>query len=69
MPETMMKQQDVRKNFTWELARYSIPEELVPYPAFEQHLGSKGKEMAAKDRAGHKLYKQGQHRDLLVSQT
>jgi hemerythrin superfamily protein len=41
-----------RNQFTWELARHSIGEELVLYPAFEQHLPS-GKEMADKDRQEH----------------
>ncbi|KAG0081740.1 hypothetical protein BGZ93_002629, partial [Podila epicladia] len=38
--------------FTWELARHSIGEELVVYPAMEEHL-SNGKEMADKDRKEH----------------
>ncbi|KAK3994185.1 hypothetical protein QBC44DRAFT_349024 [Cladorrhinum sp. PSN332] len=28
--------------FTWELARHSVGEELVLYPAFEKHMGSLG---------------------------
>ncbi|KAF3154922.1 hypothetical protein TWF569_010543 [Orbilia oligospora] len=43
--------------FTWELARHSIGEELVVYPAFEKHLGAKGKEMADKDREDHQKVK------------
>jgi hemerythrin superfamily protein len=39
--------------FTWELARHSVGEELVVYPAFEKHLGVKGKEMAESDRKEH----------------
>jgi hypothetical protein len=42
-----------QNQFTWELARHSIGEELVVYPAFEKHLGAKGQEMADKDRAEH----------------
>lgn len=42
-----------QNQFTWELARHSIGEELVVYPAFAKHLGPKGKEMADKDRAEH----------------
>jgi hemerythrin superfamily protein len=38
--------------FTWELARHSIGEELVVYPAFEKHL-SDGIAMADKDRREH----------------
>jgi hypothetical protein len=41
-----------QNQFTWELARHSIAEELVIYPAFERHL-SDGKDMAEHDRAEH----------------
>lgn len=39
--------------FTWELARHSVGEELIVYPAFEKYLGTKGKEMAESDRNEH----------------
>jgi hemerythrin superfamily protein len=39
--------------FIWELARHSVGEELVVYPAFEKYLGSKGNEMAEDDRKEH----------------
>lgn len=39
--------------FTWELARHSVGEELVVYPAFEKYLGEKGKAMAEEDRKDH----------------
>jgi len=39
--------------FTWELARHSVGEELVVYPAFEKYLGDKGHEMAEEDRKEH----------------
>lgn len=42
-----------QNQFTWELARHSIGEELVVYPAFEKHLGYGGVEMADKDRDEH----------------
>jgi hypothetical protein len=42
-----------QNQFTWELARHSIGEELVVYPAFERKLGDKGKKMAQKDRDEH----------------
>jgi len=48
--DTMTRYQNL---FTWELARHSIGEELVVYPAFEKFLGQKGKEMADKDRQEH----------------
>ncbi|KAJ6441620.1 hypothetical protein O9K51_05171 [Purpureocillium lavendulum] len=46
-------QQRYGNQFTWELARHSVGEELVVYPAFEKHLGTKGKEMAEHDRKEH----------------
>lgn len=49
--ETKVKWQN---QFTWELARHSIAEELVVYPAMEKYLGDKGKEMAEKDRQEHR---------------
>lgn len=39
--------------FTWELARHSVGEELVVYPMFEKLLGEKGKAMAESDRREH----------------
>ncbi|KAJ4228762.1 hypothetical protein NW757_014132 [Fusarium falciforme] len=44
--------------FTWELARHSVGEELIVYPAFEKYLGSKGKEMAKDDRKEHHRVKE-----------
>jgi hemerythrin superfamily protein len=41
-----------RNQFVWELARHSIGEELVVYPAFEKYLPG-GREMADKDRTAH----------------
>ena len=45
-------QERYQNQFTWELARHSIGEELVVYPAFEKYLPN-GKEMADKDRKEH----------------
>ncbi|KAK0388968.1 hypothetical protein NLU13_2545 [Sarocladium strictum] len=39
--------------FVWELARHSVGEELVVYPAFEKYLGEEGKQMAESDRKQH----------------
>lgn len=39
--------------FVWELARHSVGEELVVYPAMEKYLGDKGKDMAESDRKDH----------------
>jgi hemerythrin superfamily protein len=39
--------------FTWELARHSVAEELLVYPAMEKYMGAKGKEHAEHDREEH----------------
>jgi len=44
--------------FTWELARHSVGEELIVYPAFEKYLGSKGHDMAESDRKEHHRVKE-----------
>jgi hypothetical protein len=46
-------QQRYGNQFTWELARHSVGEELVVYPAFEKYLGADGKTMAEHDRKEH----------------
>lgn len=38
--------------FTWELARHSVGEELIVYPALEKNLRD-GEELAEKDRREH----------------
>lgn len=42
-----------QNQFTWELARHSIGEELVVYPAMEKYMGEEGKHLAQKDRDEH----------------
>jgi hemerythrin superfamily protein len=42
-----------QNQFTWELARHSVGEEIVVYPALEKHVLG-GKEMAERDRAEHR---------------
>jgi hemerythrin-like domain-containing protein len=46
--------------FTWELARHSVAEELIVYPAFEKHMGDKGHQMAESDRKDHHRVSQPQ---------
>lgn len=46
-------QERFANQFTWELARHSIAEELIVYPAFEKHMGGKGHQMAESDRKEH----------------
>ncbi|KAI1304421.1 hypothetical protein EDD11_005113 [Mortierella claussenii] len=46
-----------QNQFTWELARHSVGEELVVYPAMEKHLPN-GKQMADKDRKEHQTVKE-----------
>lgn len=41
-----------RNQFTWELARHSVGEELILYPVIEKNIPN-GKEIAAKDREDH----------------
>lgn len=57
------EQTKYQNQFTWELARHSIGEELVVYPAFEQYL-SGGGEMASKDRKAHQSVSYAQHLKL-----
>ncbi|KAL9111948.1 MAG: hypothetical protein Q9187_007852 [Circinaria calcarea] len=47
--------------FTWELARHSISEELVVYPALEKYVNG-GKNLAEKDRAEHQVVKEKLHK-------
>jgi len=44
--------------FIWELARHSVGEELIVYPAFEKYMGDKGKKMADDDRTEHHQVKE-----------
>ncbi|KAI4852839.1 hemerythrin HHE cation binding domain protein [Aureobasidium sp. EXF-8845] len=46
-----------QNQFTWELARHSIAEELVVYPAMEKSCPG-GKAMADKDRGEHRTVKE-----------
>lgn len=39
--------------FTWELARHSVAEELLVYPAMEKYIGKEGHAHAEKDRQQH----------------
>ncbi|KAL2683368.1 hypothetical protein Neosp_007838 [[Neocosmospora] mangrovei] len=51
-------QQRYGNQFVWELARHSIGEELIVYPAMEKYMGDKGKKMADHDRQEHHEVKQ-----------
>ncbi|RJE21643.1 hypothetical protein PHISCL_06019 [Aspergillus sclerotialis] len=51
------EQTEYQNQFTWELARHSVGEELVVYPAFERHLKD-GVLMANKDRREHQSVKE-----------
>ncbi|KAK3988745.1 hypothetical protein QBC44DRAFT_328829 [Cladorrhinum sp. PSN332] len=47
-----------QNQFVWELARHSVAEELIVYPAFEKHLpGGEGTSIAARDRQEHQAVK------------
>jgi len=54
----MDHQERFGNQFTWELARHSVGEELIVYPAFERYLGSKGHDMAEDDRKEHHKVKE-----------
>lgn len=41
--------------FVWELARHSVGEELVLYPAMERVMGDEGTKLTEKDRKEHQL--------------
>jgi len=62
-------QQRYGNQFTWELARHSVAEELVVYPAFEKYLGKKGKQMAEDDRKEHRLVRASWIRQLTSPNT
>ncbi|KAG5982154.1 hypothetical protein E4U55_002224 [Claviceps digitariae] len=51
-------QQRYGNQFVWELARHSVAEELIVYPALEKYLGAKGVEMAESDRKEHHTVKE-----------
>ncbi|KAI1144426.1 hypothetical protein F5Y05DRAFT_364649 [Hypoxylon sp. FL0543] len=50
-----------RNLFVWELARHSVAEELIVYPAMEKHLED-GHDMAWKDRDQHQTIKEQLYR-------
>ncbi|CAI4213072.1 unnamed protein product [Parascedosporium putredinis] len=55
-----------RNQFTWELARHSIGEELMLYPAFEKYVRD-GKSMAARDREEHLMHIQEEEHEELAA--
>ena len=57
-PDNHDHQQRYGNQFVWELARHSVGEELVVYPALEKYLGARGRELADHDREEHhQVYK------------
>ncbi|KAL2373722.1 hypothetical protein RJ035_001842 [Blastomyces gilchristii] len=53
-PKDQDEQVRYQNQFTWELARHSIDEELVVYPALEKYVKG-GKALADKDREEHQV--------------
>lgn len=51
------EQNRYQNQFTWELARHAIGEELVVYPAIAKHVND-GQRIADKDRAEHQSIKE-----------
>ncbi|KAF3482316.1 HHE domain protein [Arthroderma uncinatum] len=47
-----------QNQFVWELARHSVGEELVLYPAMEKLMGAEGERLTAKDRKEHQVAKE-----------
>ncbi|KLJ12530.1 hypothetical protein EMPG_12446 [Blastomyces silverae] len=56
-PKDQDEQVRYQNQFTWELARHSIGEELVVYPALEKHVKG-GKALADRDREEHQVVKE-----------
>jgi hemerythrin superfamily protein len=52
-PDDIDHQTRYGNQFTWELARHSVAEELLVYPAMEKYMGERGKEHAEHDRKQH----------------
>ena len=44
------------RQFTWEVARHSVGEEIVVYPLLEKHLGERGRKLADHDRNDHQVF-------------
>jgi len=57
-PDNIDHQTRYGNQFTWELARHSVAEELLIYPAMEKYLGEKGKQHAESDRKQHHQVKE-----------
>lgn len=53
-PTNEDEQVRAQNQFVWELARHSIGEEIVVYPALEKHLEN-GKKLADRDRQEHQV--------------
>lgn len=60
-PANEDEQVRAQNQFVWELARHSIGEEIVVYPALEKHLEN-GKKLADRDRQEHQVVS-STHRD------
>jgi hemerythrin superfamily protein len=52
-PDNIDHQTRYGNQFTWELARHSVAEELLVYPAMEKYMGEEGKKHAESDRKQH----------------
>lgn len=52
-PDDIDHQTRYGNQFTWELARHSVAEELLVYPAFEKYMGPLGHDHAERDRKHH----------------
>lgn len=59
VPRTSDHQDRYGNQFRWQLARHSVAEELIVYPAFEKYLGDAGKAQADRDREQHHKVSRG----------
>jgi len=56
------EQQKWSNQYCWELARHTVAEELILYPAFEKYLGAEGKRLADEEREEHQTQKELQYK-------
>lgn len=56
--ETPVDQEKWANQYRWELARHTVAEEIVLYPAFEKYLGEEGKKVSDDERQEHQVQKE-----------
>jgi len=56
--ETLEDKEKWANQYRWELARHTVGEEIILYPAFEKYLGEEGLKIANEERAEHQGQKE-----------